>query len=291
MLRSIAKFAAVALVPAAFFFMSSTAHAGIEACGNIDVSANATCEVAVEGGCTAKCEPVNFTVSCAAELYATCDGSCTATATAQCTGSCQTSCEAECNVDPGSFDCEGACRADCSADCSGQCAASATRADCEASCSSTCSGECSSQCNLTPAQADCMAQCQSCCSGSCDAQANMSCQIDCQATGYAECRTNLQGGCEAQCTKPEGALFCDGQYVDAGNRLEDCLNYLEDVLKIDVQGYARGNANCENGTCTAEGEAGISCATAPPAHTPFDGRAAGFAALGLGLLVARRRKS
>jgi hypothetical protein len=116
------------------------------------------------------------------------------------------------------------------------------------------------------------------------------CQIDCQAGGYAQCRADLQGGCEAQCSKPEGALFCDGQYVDAGNRLDECLNYLEGVLKIDVQGWASGSAECQNGTCTAEGEAGLSCTAAPATHTPFDGRAIAFAAAGLGLLMARRRK-
>jgi hypothetical protein len=102
------------------------------------------------------------------------------------------------------------------------------------------------------------------------------------------CRANLQGGCEAQCTDPKGALFCDGQYVDAGSRLEECLNYLEDILKIDVEGYAR--ADCQGNTCTAEAGGSISCTAAPATNAPFDGRAAAFAALGLGLLVARRRK-
>jgi MYXO-CTERM domain-containing protein len=291
MSRSIAKLLAVAILPAASFFVSSPAYAGIESCGNIDVSANANCKVEVQGGCTAQCQPLNFTASCSAELYASCNGMCNGTATASCTGGCQAGCEAECNVDPGSFECDGACRADCSANCAGQCTASANQADCEASCRSTCSGECSAQCELTPAMADCTAQCEMCCTGSCNAEANFQCQIDCQASGYAQCRANLQGGCEAQCTKPEGALFCDSQYVDAGNNLEECLNYLEGVLKIDVEGWASGSAECNGNTCTAEGEAGIRCATAPPSHTPFDGRAVGFAALGLGLLFARRRRS
>jgi hypothetical protein len=44
------------------------AEAGIEACGDIHVEAEAQCEVEVEGGCVAHCEPVRFEASCAAEL-------------------------------------------------------------------------------------------------------------------------------------------------------------------------------------------------------------------------------
>lgn len=290
MFKSIAKLAAVAIVPAALF-VSSAGHAReVEACGNLDFTANASCEVVVEGGCTAKCEPVNFTVSCAAELYAQCDGSCTGSATVECTGGCQASCEAECKVDPGSFDCNASCRADCSASCQGQCSASSTAGDCEASCESTCSGECTAQCDLTPAMADCTAQCQSCCSGSCNAEANFDCQIDCQAKGYVDCRSELQGGCETQCTKPQGALFCDGQYVDAGDRLKECLDYLEAELKIDVKGYASGSAECSGNECKAEGKAGFSCAVADSTDSPIDWRAIGLSVLGVGLLVTRRKR-
>src|SRR5262245_18736928 len=125
MLRSVVKLLAIALVPAAPLLLASPAYAGAEACELISISADASCEVVVEGGCTARCEPLNFTASCAAELYATCDGQCMGTSSATCTGSCRADCEAECNVDPGSFDCSAACRADCGATCEGRCAAGA----------------------------------------------------------------------------------------------------------------------------------------------------------------------
>jgi hypothetical protein len=290
MLKSIAKLAAVAIVPAASLLVSSPAHADASACGFVDLRADASCEVVVEGGCAVKCEPVSFTAACAADLYAQCDGSCTGSATVECTGGCQASCEAECKVDPGSFDCNASCRADCSAGCDAQCGASTSKADCAASCEATCSGECSAQCDVTPAMADCTAQCQSCCSGSCNAEANFDCQIECQAGGYVDCRADLQGGCEAQCSKPEGALFCNGQYVDVGERFEECLDYIETQLQIDVKGYAKGSAECEGNTCKAEAKAGVSCAMAPASDTPIDWRALGLAALGVGVFVTRRKR-
>ena len=250
--------AAFALAPQ---LLSGSAHAGIEACNNIEISGSAQCEVVVEGGCVAKCTPVSFRAACSAELYASCDGSCKGSATVDCTASCKADCSAKCAVDPGKLDCRASCSANCGAKCDGYCGASANKAKCEASCS-----------------------------GSCDAQANFDCQVECQADGFAKCEADLQGGCEAQCTEPDGALFCDGQYIDARDQLRDCLNYLEGVLQIDVEGYASADAECRGNTCSAEAEAGVSCA-ASPAGAPAGswGAFAGVAA-GLGLLVARRRR-
>src|SRR5438105_1420269 len=70
----------------------------------------------------------------------------------------------------------------------------------------------------------CQAKCEASCSGSCTAKANVDCDVSCQATGYANCEAMLTGGCQAQCTTPQGALFCDGQYVDTGNNLQQCIS-------------------------------------------------------------------
>jgi hypothetical protein len=61
MRRSITKFlAGGALVVPALQLVTSSASAGIEPCGGIEVSASAQCEVLVEGGCVAQCEPIRF---------------------------------------------------------------------------------------------------------------------------------------------------------------------------------------------------------------------------------------
>ena len=51
--------------------------------------------------------------------------------------------------------------------------------------------------------------------------------------GLQSC-SELSGGCEAECESPEGALFCDGQYIDHGGNLEECIASLKALFDIDV---------------------------------------------------------
>lgn len=107
---------ALALVAPALLPTTAEA-ASLSSCGNVFVEGDAHCEVYVEGGCTAMCEPVAVQASCAAELRVDCDGSCNASADVECSGSCQGDCQARCdNVEPGKFSCAADCQADCSAD-------------------------------------------------------------------------------------------------------------------------------------------------------------------------------
>ena len=282
-------FAAAALAAAATFgFASSADAANLSACGNIELAANAKCEMRVEGGCVASCEPVSFRVQCAADLYVGCNGQCNAQVEASCTASCQAGCQAECQVDPGAFECSASCRADCGASCDARCAADPNSAQCAASCEATCGGECDARCEATPPSADCEAQCQACCTGSCDAKANIDCQIDCQADGFVSCESELKGGCEVACQKPDGALFCDGQYVNVGDQIDQCVAQLESLLQIKVEGYASGNAQCSDGRCTAEGEAGVSCAQSP-GNTSSGAAAILGAIAAFGLALGRRK--
>jgi len=271
-----------ALALVAPFFASNVAQAAsLSSCGDIFVSGEAECEVLVEGGCTAMCEPLTVQAACAADLRVDCDGQCNAEIEANCDVDCQAGCEGRCDVDPGTFSCTADCQADCSADCSGSCAADSDSARCEASCKATCSGSCDAQCSGTPPSADCKASCEASCSGSCQGKANIDCQIDCQADGFAECEATLEGGCEAQCQKPEGAIFCDGQFVDSSN-LQDCIAALKAALGIEV--YAEGSASCEGNTCMAEGEVGCTCSADDAGNPALAGL------FGLGFLMAARRR-
>jgi modification target Cys-rich repeat protein len=284
---------AIALVSvaagAALFFAPSTAHAGIEACGNINVRAEANCKVEAQGGCTVNCTPVKFEAACAGKLEVQCSGAeCKAEASLDCQGSCTGTCEGQCEAKPGSFDCQGSCEGSCNADCSGKCSAEANKGECEASCKATCSGSCSGQCEGTPPEATCEGKCQASCEGSCEGKANIDCQIDCQAKGYAECKASLEGGCKAKCSEPSGALFCDGQYVDTGNNLQNCVDALNAYLKVKVE--ASGSAGCDGGTCSAEGKASATCGAAP-IDSSADGAVFAFGALGLvGAVAASRRR-
>lgn len=285
MLRTYRLFAIAAALAAPLF--APPAHAGVDACGNIDVEANAQCKVYVKEECKAKCTPVSFTAACHAELQASCAGGCTATLPS-CQATCEGTCSGECTADPGNFDCEGSCKADCGATCQGKCASNANSTECEASCKATCSGECSGKCTGTPPSAECSAKCQASCQGSCSGQAHMDCQIDCQAKGMAECQTNLQGGCEVQCDDPEGALFCNGNYIDHNGNLQECIAALDAFLKAHVDASASYSGSCEGNTCTAEGKAACKCSrVAPTPPTNFGAfTVAGLAALAI---AARRR--
>jgi len=236
----------------------------LASCGGIYLSADTTCEIAVEGGCEVMCTPISFTASCSAELYVGCEGMCDATFEASCTASCSADCMASCEVDPGSFDCQADCTADIGVQCSAQCEAEATgtdaRAQCEASCETTFQAECDASCEATPPMADCMASCEASCEGSCTAEANVDCQVDCQASGYVDCTADVMGGCEAACMEPTGGLFCDGQYVDASS-IEMCIAEIQSSLEITVDRSA--TAMCTDAGCEATAEASVGCAAAP----------------------------
>jgi MYXO-CTERM domain-containing protein len=114
----------------------------------------------------------------------------------------------------------------------------------------------------------------------------MDCEVSCQTSGYVDCEASMKGGCEAQCTQPDGALFCNGSYVDTGNNLQNCI----DALKAELNITATGSASCSGNQCQAEGQASASCAM-----TPTPARGAGSIA-GLGLMIGalawmRRRKA
>jgi hypothetical protein len=294
-MRNTSIFASLLTAAALTFFGAPDARADLSSCGDLDIGGNAKCELDTSGGCTARCTPISVVASCSAQLQTSCSGSCSVTADANCTGSCQTSCEGTCNANPGTYDCEGDCTGTCEADCSGKCSASSEsgNANCTEECKANCGGSCHAKCSGTPPSATCTARCQSSCSGSCTAEVNASCNIDCQAKGEASCEATVTGGCKAQCTQPKGALFCDGQFVNASN-LDDCVSSLVDLLHIQVSGSA--SSECDGGECSAEaqGQASASCSAAPNAgsnESPIGGSTL-FAGVGLlGIAVARRKKN
>ncbi len=282
-----------AALSTAFLGFAAPARAGVvESCGLIEINADTKCEMRVDGGCMTSCTPISFTAQCSAQLYVDCNGGCNAMVTATCSASCDTACQAQCKVDPAKFDCAASCKASCSGNCDARCAGSADTNRCRSQCQSTCDGECNASCKVTPPSADCNAKCEASCTGSCDADANMQCQFDCQNKSFAMCESDLQGGCETACTRPDGALFCDGQYVEVGDKLDACVAALEDAFQIKVTGYAYGDAQCSNGSCTAEAGAGCSCAQvavggAHESTTTALGLLGAFAAFGLA--VSRRK--
>jgi hypothetical protein len=269
---------------------SHAAHAqGLDSCGDIHVEAEAMCELVPPGAqCEARCTPISVEAACAAKLQVECEGECSATASVDCSGQCYADCTGPCEIDPGKFDCRAQCQADCSASCSGKCSGDNNGAECEGACQATCDANCDASCDVELPEVDCDRKCEAACEGSCEAEAEADCQIMCQGDAYADCEFEVQGGCEAECKTQEGALFCDGSYVDHGDNLEECVNAIEAVINANVKGYAEGESSCENGSCMASGKAGVSCSALPGT------RESGAAALSLlalvGLVLARRRR-
>jgi hypothetical protein len=118
--------------------------------------------------------------------------------------------------------------------------------------------------------------------------------VDCQSEGFAECELDVQGGCELACESEDGALFCDGQYVDHGDNLQRCIDALEAVLDLEVETHAE--AQCSDGRCEARASATISsggpCAVTHPgrAAAPSAGLFCVVGLFGIATLRTRRRR-
>ncbi|MBN1654466.1 MAG: hypothetical protein JXA30_11910 [Deltaproteobacteria bacterium] len=265
----------------------AASRASIRSCGNIHIEASAECElIPPSADCEIECTPVAIEAACDAKLALECEGDCDLSASVDCTGECQANCEADCEVEPGEFDCAADCSADCYASCEGHCEADEDSASCRGRCEASCDASCDAECDVELPSADCEAGCEASCNGSCEAEANFDCQIECQGEAYADCELDMQGGCEAACKTEEGALFCDGSYVDYGDNLDECVAALKAALDIRVEAY--GEAGCEGGSCSAEGGFSCECSTAPGRNNELPVWAT--LSLALGLIFAIRRK-
>ena len=116
----------------------------------------------------------------------------------------------------------------------------------------------------------------------------MSCQVQCQEASYAQCKNAFTQTCTTQCNQAEGAVFCDGNYVDVGGNLVECVNALNAILTSKIQLSASGSGSCQGNQCTGTGTAKASCA-ATPAPAPSGPLAAFGALFGLAVAAGIRR--
>lgn len=241
---------------------------GLSACGNISVGLSAQCEVQPPGvSCETMCAAPRMEVSCAADLTVSCAPQCTQTVEEQLVTVCSNNCVTQCEANPGSFSCSGTCGANCAADCQTQCG---TSSQCLASCKASCSFYCDGGCKVVLPSMTCQEKCAPSCHSQVEAKVKTQCQLQCQAKEIVTCQEKMVQDCKTQCRLQEGALFCDGQFVDADNNLQDCIDALKN-LKITV----KGGISVEVSGCSMNG-----------------GRAAGAGTLlllALVPLVARRR--
>lgn len=255
------------LAVAPSFFAASSAFA--TPCGKFDFSAGIDCRIEVEGGCKADCTPLKFEAGCT--------GGCTAASSQTCVNDCGTQCVAQC--DPAHLDCFAGCHAECDQPTTDECNAKQPGADCVNIAKAQCDMHCKDSCQVPPST--CQEHCTTCCTGGCTTQVNFDCDYQCFA--------KLQGGCDVQCQDPKGALFCNGQYVNATD-VEQCIAYLATQgIKVDVS--ARGSLDCGLTGCKGSGSA-VGCTAAPSSDRSLGATALGLSVMGLlvGLVAERRRR-
>jgi MYXO-CTERM domain-containing protein len=124
------------------------------------------------------------------------------------------------------------------------------------------------------------------CSGTCTSTAETTCQVDCQTIQWESCQTTVREKCHTDCTDKGGAIFCDGQFVNAAN-LKDCAIDLSAQLSIDIDVSINVDTHVDtNGDGKTEE---VGCAVRAPA-TP--GSSVFWAVAGLfGVGLARRRRT
>ena len=57
------------------------------------------------------------------------------------------------------------------------------------------------------------------------------CQVDCQTNSWESCQTTIRERCTTSCEDKGGAIFCDGQFINASN-IDDCAAELSASLSI-----------------------------------------------------------
>lgn len=258
------------------------AHAAaLDSCGGVFLTSASQCEFKRDQECSTTCQTVSVEQSCAAQLYVSCSSSCTATASTECTQTCSPVCVTACTPAESSND---ICISDCSSDCDTKCASATNPEQCHASCTHCCDQKCSDTCHSDDQPAACDTKCATACNGTCTATANTDCQITCQSMSFDSCQTTTVQKCQTDCMDTGGAIFCDGQFLNA-TTLKDCASELSASLSInlDVSVTAKATATIGNSKTTTK------CSFAP-ATTEGNGLLMGaIAGIAIAFGVRRRR--
>jgi len=106
-----------------------------------------------------------------------------------------------------------------------------TKHNCDERCEAKC-GDANEQKKVTSAT-ECSATCTNACSASCTAKVNTQCQVDCQESTYTSCEQKMVETCQTNCMDKGGAIFCDGQFVNASNA-QSCADEIKAKIDIDI---------------------------------------------------------
>lgn len=238
-------FSAVLAASAVWGADTMTARAELDSCGGIFLTGDADCEWRERETCMTECKTETVEVACAARTYTSCESECSATSTTSCesgcTETCTTSCEQQVEA-PEPPDCMGLCVSDCKEQCPNG-GRGRRGACCAHSCNKRCEQKCSAEPPPVTEPAECTETCTTACSGSCTAEANMECQLDCQTTEvFDQCETETIETCTTTCEEEGGAIFCDGQFVNASNA-RSCADELKAKFNFNIDIDVRGTVS------------------------------------------------
>ena len=228
------------LTAAGILAYGQPASADLKTCGGIFVSVDETCEYQPKQECMTQCMTVAVEESCVTEIYNQCQSSCTTTASTECESSCTTSCVQSCTTNTTATNapsCMDLCLTDCQSD--SACAGAGHAGRCGRCAKFNCEKKCEARCGDAPEPArvktttECMPTCTNACAASCTAKVNTQCQLDCQERMYTQCEQKMVQQCETHCRDKGGAIFCDGQFVNASSA-RDCAGELKAKVDIDI---------------------------------------------------------
>jgi hypothetical protein len=272
--------------------LPSAAHAAaLDQCGGVFLTADSKCEFKPIQQCMTTCATTSVEQTCAEKTYTMCGSMCTTTDTTACVTTHSDSCSKECDTitTKSSHEvCISECSSNCTSDATSKGDFGGDHDKCGQSCSHDCNAQCDS-CSSTDQTTDCMTKCMSVTDSECKEEVNRDCVLSCQTDNYTSCETDTVNTCNTTCTDKGGALFCDGQFIDASD-IKSCADQLatEFSFNIDLSAMLTVNAN---GSVTKTNSDGSKTTTKcsfgpPPSHT--NGMLLGALAA-LGIVVARRR--
>lgn len=276
-----------------FSLLPSTAHAkALDKCGGIFLSASSACEFKPVQECKTTCSTTSVEQVCAQKTYTMCGASCTTTDTTACTTTHADSCSKECDSISTKSSHE-VCTSECGSNCTSDAVSKGHFGGDSDKCGKNCSHDCDSQCDTcssTDQTTDCMTKCMSVTDHECTEEVNRDCVLSCQTDNYTSCETDTVNTCNTTCQDKGGALFCDGQFLEASN-LQDCADQLAAEFSFNIDVTAQVAVTADGAVTTTNNDGSkttTKCSFGPPAPGK-SGMALGALAM-LGLAMARRRR-
>jgi len=273
--------------------LPTTGHAkALDRCGGVFLSASSSCEFKPIQECMTTCSTTSVAGVCAQKTFSMCNSSCTTSDLKTCTKTHTDACTKECEsiTTKSSHEvCTSECKDSCTSDAVSKGHFGGDSNKCGRNCEHDCNARCDT-CSTTDQATDCTTKCTSIIENECTEEVNRDCVLSCQTDNYTSCETETVNTCNTTCQNKGGALFCDGQFLEASD-LQACADQLaaEFSFNIDVTAHAAVNGNGTVTTTNSDGSKSTTkCSFSPPTTGTSGALFGGLAVLGLAL--ARRRR-